>query len=198
MSGDKKFAFGSEGERILQSQLGSEDRALKFYDHRMRSSLNEKMIQMIGRQEMMFIATADKNGECDCSPRFGAAGFVQVVDSNTIAYPEFRGNGVFASMGNILENPNIGIVFVDFFDSTVGLHVNGKAELKSPQAVPELLQQSVVYNNRTRNKLVEQWVWVTIEEAYIHCSKHVPKLKKEDKTICWGTDDDQAKATDHF
>lgn len=198
MAADKKYSFGSEGERTLQAKLKSKDRAERFYDNQMKSSLTDKMMKLIARQEMMFIATADRHGECDCSPRFGAPGFVQVVDSKTLAYPEFRGNGVFASMGNILENPNIGIVFVDFFDSTVGLHVNGKAELKNPAIVPIYLSESVRYDSRTRNKLVEQWVWVSVEEAYIHCSKHVPKLRKEEKQIRWGTDNEEAKATDHF
>ena len=43
--------------------------------------------------------------------------------------PEYRGNGVMASMGNILENSHIGMTFIDFFENTIGLHVNGKAKI---------------------------------------------------------------------
>ena len=37
-----------------------------------------------------------------------------------------------------------------------------------------------------------------VEEAYIHCSKHIPKLKKQDKIIHWGTDDEKLKGGDFF
>jgi predicted pyridoxine 5'-phosphate oxidase superfamily flavin-nucleotide-binding protein len=57
---------------------------------------------------MVFVATADANGNCDCSPRFGISGFVIILDDKTLAYPEYRGNGVFASLGNIIDNPHIG------------------------------------------------------------------------------------------
>ena len=99
------------GERILQTEMGSSERACQFYDRQMRSSLTEKMASLIRRQEMVFVAAADASGNCDCSPRFGNAGFVLVLDEATLAWPEYRGNGVYASLGNILENPHVGLVF---------------------------------------------------------------------------------------
>ena len=123
------MSLGSDGERVLQKQYGSDDRANDFYDTQMRNHLNERMVKLIDRQEMMFIATADANGECDSSFRAGPPGFVVVLDDKTLIYPEYRGNGVYASLGNISENPHVGILFVDFFDSTIGLHVNGKAKM---------------------------------------------------------------------
>ena len=87
------------------------------------------MRKFILKQEMVFIATADSKGECDCSFRAGKQGFVRVLNEKTLLYPEYRGNGVMASMGNILENPHIGMTFIDFFENTIGLHVNGKAKI---------------------------------------------------------------------
>src|SRR5271167_4836156 len=55
--------------------------------------------------------------------------FVRVLDRTTLLYPEYRGNGVLASLGNISENPHIGLIFIDFFEATIGLHVNGKARI---------------------------------------------------------------------
>ena len=63
------------------------------------------MVEFIGRQKMVWIATADGHGECDCSFRAGPPGFVQGLDPWTMRYPEYRGNGVMASLGNLLENP---------------------------------------------------------------------------------------------
>ncbi len=71
--------FGSQGERELQQKYGSQQRAERFYDRQVRDHLTEKMQALIRRQEMVFVATADAQGNCDCSPRFGKPGFVTVI-----------------------------------------------------------------------------------------------------------------------
>jgi uncharacterized protein len=159
------------------------------------------MQQFIARQEMAYIATADAAGRCDCSFRAGAPGFVQVLGEKTLAYPEYRGNGVLASVGNILENPQIGMIFLDYFQSTVGLHVNGKARVLSSDDIIGLpnfqgdLADATQLKGRRRP---EAWIVVEVEEAYIHCSKHVPLLKLQEKPIAWGTDDESVKGGDFF
>jgi hypothetical protein len=81
---------GSGGEHALQRHAGSQDRAHRFYRQQVLGRLNERMVEFIGRQEMVWIATADGHGECDCSFRAGPPGFVQVLDPWTMRYPEFR------------------------------------------------------------------------------------------------------------
>src|SRR5215831_8806968 len=108
--GDGRPRPGSQGEHILQERYGTGERAGQFYDNQFSDQLTPKMIEFIGRMEMAFIATSDAAGECDCSFRAGTAGFLRVLDERTVAYPEFRGNGVMASLGNVLENPHIGIL----------------------------------------------------------------------------------------
>ena len=120
---------GSGGEHTLQRRYGSQDRARRFYRQQLLDRLNEQMVAFIGRQEMVWIATADGHGECDCSFRAGPPGFVQVLDAWTLRYPEYRGNGVMASLGNILENPHVGLVFLDFDRERIGLHINGTARI---------------------------------------------------------------------
>ncbi|MGY8770296.1 MAG: pyridoxamine 5'-phosphate oxidase family protein [Pirellulales bacterium] len=189
---------GTPGEREIQAQQHSEENAQRFYDRQMHDRLSDKMVELIARQEMMFIATSDAGGNCDCSPRFGSPGFVHVLDAQTIAYPEYRGNGVFASLGNLVENPHIGIVFVDFFDTTVGLHVNGAASSYHLDELPENLVEHLDAFSLAADSTVQRWVTVNIDEAYIHCSKHVPLLSRQNKPIQWGTDDPVAKSTDYF
>lgn len=193
-----KMSRGTDGERVLQHQQGTENRAKKFYEKQMKSTLNKRMQTFIENQEMVFIATSDAKGNCDCSPRFGNKGFISVLDEKTLAYPEYRGNGVFASLGNILENSHIGMVFIDFFETTVGLHVNGAAFSYSNSEIPKKYKSilSPIINNT--DIAIERWVFIHVDEAYIHCSKHVPKLKKMTKPIFWGTDDNKAKQTAHF
>ena len=120
---------GSEGERILQTKVGTANKVSAFYEKQMLNHLNSYMRGFISKQEMVFIATADSKGECDCSFRAGKRGFVEVLNEKTLVCSEYRGNGIMASLGNILENQHIGMTFIDFFENTIGLHVNGKASI---------------------------------------------------------------------
>ena len=192
---------GSRGEHELQQRFGTTKRALAFYNNQVLGHLNPLMQAFIAHQEMLFIATADAHGECDCSFRAGLPGFVHILDEKTLLYPEYRGNGVIASLGNIAENPHIGMIFIDFFKSTVGLHVNGTATIMENAAlmdrsdIPDEIRQDIAVEG---GRQPERWVRVAVEEAYIHCSKHIPLLEKRDKTIHWGTDNIVCKGGDYF
>ncbi|MBK8816532.1 MAG: pyridoxamine 5'-phosphate oxidase family protein [Methylococcaceae bacterium] len=193
---------GSKGEHYLQEKYGTRQRALRFYDKQVLNYLSPVMTEFIAAQEILFIATSDKHGDCDCSFRFGKPGFVRALNENYLVYPEYRGNGVLASQGNITENPHIGMIFVDFFASTVGLHVNGKAKIveneelgKFQKKLPGDIMDEIKAEGKCRP---ERWIMVEVEEAYIHCSKHIPLLKKVEKEISWGTDDDGLKRSDFF
>ena len=191
--------LGSEGERILQKKVGSENKASAFYDKQMLDYLNPYMREFILKQEMVFIATADSKGECDCSFRAGKQGFVRVLNEKTLLCPEYRGNGVMASMGNILENSHIGMTFIDFFENTIGLHVNGKAKIvENDELLADKTQASVANSIQEEGVAPERWIFITVEEAYIHCSKHIPHLQKLDKKIHWGTDKEAHKGGDFF
>ncbi len=182
---------GSAGERLLQSRYGSADRAEAFYQRQMLHDLNERMIQFVGGAEMLWIATADAAGACDCSFRAGPAGFVQVLDARTLRYPEYRGNGVLASLGNIVENPHVGLFFVDFTDALIGLHVNGRARIVD--GPPTAASRSI------GSPRAERWVEVAVEEAYIHCRKHIPRMVPAPRQRrAWGTDDVHSKGGDYF
>jgi uncharacterized protein len=105
-----------------------------------------------------------------------------------------------ASLGNIIENPHIGLMFIDFFEHYIGLHVNGKASILengqlSLLKMTEKIKKDIKEKEGNRP---ERWVMIKVDEAYIHCSKHIPKLKKMDKKIYWGTDDGKQKNGNFF
>ena len=184
----------SEGEQELQQKFGSQDRATRFYDRQMHDHLTQHMQSFIRRQEMVFIATADARGNCDCSPRFGKMGFVVVLDEKTLAFPEFRGNGVFASLGNLYENPHIGWSLSTFLIPPSGfMSTETRASVKLTKVPDSLSFEERTYKVEHSSRLIERWVIVQVEEAYIHCSKHVPRLQKLEKPIRWGTDDPQSQ-----
>ena len=192
---------GASGEERAQSRFGSTQRALAFYRQQVVSELNEAMKKFIQEQECVFIATANVHGAADSSFRAGPAGFVHILSPQRLAYHEYRGNGVMASVGNILENPQIGLMFIDFFKSTIGLHVNGAARViendglaKEPGVTNALLQDAAVKGGRHP----ECWIIVDVKEAYIHCSKHIPLLEKKNKQVHWGTDNEHDKRGTFF
>jgi len=189
---------GSQGEHSLQKKYKTQDKAKDFYQRQMLSSLSVSMQDFIKEQEMVFISTADAKGECDSSFRSGEKGFVLVLDENNLAYAEYKGNGVMASMGNISENPHIGMLFLDVLKDKVGLHVNGKARVLSGEDLHSCLSNSSyekieVYDKGLPNKEVA-WVLIEVEEAYIHCSKNIPLFQKNDKKEEWN----KARPIDYF
>ena len=85
-----------------------------------------------------------------------------------------------ASLGNIVENPHIGLMFIDFLESQIGLHVNGKASIiENDQLhlldIPNEIIDMIKEKEGTK---AERWVAVEVEEAYIHCAKYIPKFQK--------------------
>ncbi len=179
----------SEAERQLQGRYGTQARAAAFYEHQVLPHLNEAMMRFVEQMDLMFVATADAAGRTDSSVRAGPRGFIQVLSPHRLAYPEYRGNGVMASLANLTDNPHIGLLLIDFAESTVGLHVNGRAEIREPSDVPAGI---------AADARAEHWVLVSVHEAYIHCSKHLPQMTRSGKRIAWGTDDPGKKGGDFF
>jgi predicted pyridoxine 5'-phosphate oxidase superfamily flavin-nucleotide-binding protein len=187
---------GSAGEHLLQRVYGSQERANRFYADQVRDRLLPAMAEFVQRMETLFVATADRHGECDSSLRAGPPGFVRVLDERTLAYPEYRGNGVHASLGNIAENAHVGILMVDFVEDLIGLHVNGTARIVEDGDFRRAHPGMPVDDEHGRRP--ERWVVVEVDEAYIHCRKHIPRMAKVAERREWGTDDPGRKGGDYF
>ncbi len=193
---DRSQEAGSAGERILQERFGTSQRAQQFYRNQVTDYLTPVMKEFIQRMEMAFIATSDSGGDCDCSFRAGPPGFIRVLDDHTIAYPDYRGNGVMASLGNMLENAHVGILFIDFTKDLIGLHVNGDVSIVPPLHMQEFDLDIPQADNPGRRPV--QWVMIHVTEAYIHCSKHIPLLVPQSRVRHWGTDNPRHKGGDYF
>src|SRR4051812_9911189 len=121
----------NEGARSLQDG---------FDTRRLADRLEERFIQrgvidaddkaFVERLDMFFLATADAEGRPQCSYKGGDPGFVKVIDETTLAFPNYDGNGMYLSMGNVLVNPNVGLLFIDFAgDPPRRVRVNGVASI---------------------------------------------------------------------
>jgi uncharacterized protein len=116
----------------------------------------------IRRSPFLCIGTQDRNGRADVSPRGDPAGFVRILDRQTLAIPDRPGNNRLDSLSNILSNPSVGLLFIiPGFDDT--LRVSGEARLVTD---PQLLSEMSVNDRAPKLAIV-----VTVREVFMHCAK---------------------------
>src|SRR3954468_13864277 len=100
--------------RALQDRFDSRRIADRLAEKLLRAEFSDEDGAFIAQQSFFFLATADTQGQPDCSYKGGAAGFVRIVAPDTLAFPSYDGNGMFKSLGNVSANPAVGMLFIDF------------------------------------------------------------------------------------
>lgn len=131
-------------------------------------ALDQHCIKFISLSPFLCIGTSAADGKADVSPRGDPPGFVQVLDANTIAIPDRPGNNRLDTFSNVLQNPNVGIIFmIPGIDET--LRVNGLARLTTE---PDLLARMVVDGKAPKSAMV-----VDVKEAFLHCAKAFRRSK---------------------
>lgn len=103
-----------EGSRSLQDQFDTRALADRIDGLLVHDTIGEGERAFIEDRDMFFLATADADGRPTCSYKGGEPGFVRVPDPHTVVFPIYDGNGMYLSTGNVLVNPNVGILFIDF------------------------------------------------------------------------------------
>ena len=155
----KNTEFLIKNEDALRRQYGkTHSLAVK----KLLTELDAYCCDYISRSPFVCLSTQHVDGTADVSPRGDPAGFVRVLDANTLAIPDRPGNNRLDSLSNIITNPSVGLLFiVPGFDDT--LRVNGTAFLCQD---PDLLA-SMTVNNRTPTLAIV----VEVKEAFLHCAK---------------------------
>jgi len=117
------------GSRRLQDRFDTRRLADRLDERYARSGVIDADDRaFIERMDMFFLATADADGRPQCSYKGGDPGFVRVLDEHTVAFPNYDGNGMYLSMGNLLVNPWVGMLFIDFTAARPSrLRLNGTA-----------------------------------------------------------------------
>jgi predicted pyridoxine 5'-phosphate oxidase superfamily flavin-nucleotide-binding protein len=120
-----------DGSRRLQDRFDTRRLADRLDDRFVqRAAIDADDKAFIERMDMFFLATADADGRPQCSYKGGDPGFVRVLDEHTVAFPNYDGNGMYLSMGNVLVNQNVGMLFVDFTaERPSRLRLNGVARI---------------------------------------------------------------------
>ena len=120
--------FYHEGMRQLQDTRETRPLADRLEQVIVHQEFSSDDREFIARCAMFFVATADAEGRPDCSYKGGMPGFVRVVDNRTLVFPDYDGNGMYRTWGNILVNPAVGLLFLDF-ENQKRIRVNGTAEI---------------------------------------------------------------------
>jgi hypothetical protein len=115
-----------DGMRELQAEFDSVRIADRLKQVTVRDHFTDANKALIEKAAFFFLATADAQGQPDCSHKGGMPGFVRVLDEHTLAFPDYDGNGMFRSLGNLRVNPRVGLLFIDF-EQPGRLRVNGTA-----------------------------------------------------------------------
>ncbi|WP_417514225.1 pyridoxamine 5'-phosphate oxidase family protein [Minwuia sp.] len=152
--------FFHEGMRALQDDMDGRRTADAIADRRVHREFWDAEKQMIAETPCFFIAST-WDGYVDCSMKSGDPGFVRIVGPNTIEYPEYDGNSMYRTLGNIRQNPNIGLLFVKFDGRSLRMRINGKATI---------LQDAESLARHVGAKFV-----VRVDcEIYPNCPRYVP------------------------
>lgn len=118
----------SDGSRALQDLFDTRRLADRLADVKVHDRFTPDDCAFIARLNMFFLATVDRAGQPTCSYKGGDPGFVKVVDDRTLAFPNYDGNGMYLSMGNVSDAGAVGLLFIDF-EQQRRMRVDGVARI---------------------------------------------------------------------
>jgi predicted pyridoxine 5'-phosphate oxidase superfamily flavin-nucleotide-binding protein len=156
-----------DGNRRLQDAFGSRGIADRLEDKLARTEFTDGDRAFIEGAIYFFLASADADGRPDCSFKGGPAGFVRVTAASELAFPDYDGNGMFKSLGNLAVNPQVGLLFIDMHERPRRLRVNGTARVLRDDP---LLAETVG---------AQMMVRVTASAIFPNCPRYIPALKLE-------------------
>jgi len=156
-----------DGHRALQDHFDGRRIADALEKHRRLAEFGEDQRAVIEGSSFFFLATAH-GGSVDCSFKGGPEGFVRITGATSLEWPDFDGNSMYRSLGNIAESPNIGLLFIRFDGSSYRLRVNGPATLD--------------YDHPRLAEYPGAKVMVSLEarEIFPNCPRYIPDLAKDE------------------
>jgi uncharacterized protein len=156
-------ALYEASHREIQAQFDTQRLADRIEQRLFRTALTPEDQAFIERLDMFFLATVNSKGEPSCSYKGGDPGFVRVLDSRTLVFPSYDGNGMFLSLGNVAANRHVGMLFIDLC-SPKRLRVNGVARVEPAAfAKPAYPEAQLV-------------VVVEVREVFPNCPRYVHKF----------------------
>ena len=158
------MAMFHDGNRELQQRFGSTQLADRLVERLWRDRLTDEDKAFVESVGFFFLATADPEGRPDCSFKGGTPGFVRVLAPDLIAFPDYDGNGMFKSLGNIAANPQVGLLFIAMGEKQKRLRINGRASLHFEAPLLDEVPGAQVL------------VRVVPEHIFPNCPRYIPDL----------------------
>jgi predicted pyridoxine 5'-phosphate oxidase superfamily flavin-nucleotide-binding protein len=156
----------NEGHRRLQDEHRTRRLADRFEEKTVRTEFSDADRQLIEGCLHFFLATADADGRPDCSFKGGMPGFVRVTGPSELAFPDYDGNGMFRSLGNVTINPHVGLLFLIMHeDKPRRLRVNGTAVIRRDDPLLDAMDGA---------RLI---VRVTARAIFPNCSRYIPTMR---------------------
>lgn len=143
----------------------------------------------IERCAMLFVATADASGHPDCSYKGGLPGFVRVLDDRTLAIPDYDGNGMYRTWGNVLVNPSVGLLFLDF-ERPERIRVNGTAQVREDDPLRSEFPGAVFIVRVTATRVFPNCPRYIHKMQLVEHSVHAPRPEYTPPTPAWKTFDE--------
>jgi uncharacterized protein len=160
-----------DGARELQDRFDTRRLADRIEDVKVHAVITDEDRAFIERMDMLFLATADADGRPQCSYKGGDPGFVAVVDEHTIAFPNYDGNGMYLSAGNMGVNPHVGLLFVDFAGRPPRrLRLNGTASVAHDDPLLE------------RYPGAQFVVRVRAEQVFPNCPRYIHRMEPAERS----------------
>ncbi len=154
-----------DGNRMLQDEFGSRALADRLEQKLTRTTFTDDDKRFIESAIYFFLATADTNGRPDCSFKGGAPGFVHITAPSELAFPDYDGNGMFKSLGNIDVNPHVGLLFIAMHGKLQRLRVNGIARVERNDPLMDQIAGAQLI------------VRVTAHAIFPNCPRNIPELE---------------------
>jgi predicted pyridoxine 5'-phosphate oxidase superfamily flavin-nucleotide-binding protein len=155
----------NEGNRALQDQFQSRQIADRLEAVTMHTQFSENDRAFIEGSIYFFLATADAEGRPDVSFKGGPQGFVRVTAPGELAFPDYDGNGMFKSLGNLGINPNVGLLFIALHGRPRRIRVNGMARV---------LRDDPLLASTIGAQLI---VRVTVRAIFPNCPRYIPNME---------------------
>lgn len=174
--------------RQLQDARETRPLADRLEQVTVRTAFTAEDCAFISSRPMMFVATADAHGNPECSYKGGLPGFVRVVDDRTLAFPDYDGNGMYRSWGNVLVNPSVGLLFLDF-ESPKRLRVNGTARIRADDPMREDFPGAVFIVRVTAGRIFPNCPRYLHKMQLVEYSKYAPRANYAPPVPAWKTFD---------
>ena len=177
-----------EGMRQLQDARETRPLADRLQQVTVRTAFTDEDRAFIQRSPMFFIATADARGHPDCSYKGGLPGFVHVLDDHTLAIPDYDGNGMYRTWGNVLVNPHVGLLFLDF-ENPKRIRVNGTARVAEDDPLRTEYPGSVFIVRVTATQIFPNCPRYIHKMQLVEHSAYAPRLQYTPPVPAWKTFD---------